>query len=547
MHPRCSLLFLSVLFGGLPLGIACSKGDDGAPMPFGGAAATGATTGGDQPVAGGMGGNGAMPAGGTNPITDCPQPTVALVGNAAGDPRSIANNLVNEGGWVSGNAHGIQGAFYAYGDGVQCSPPAGNPCDARGCHVAGNIIVDDTYAAWGCGVGLQLNATCEGVLSAYGGAAKCFDLTLAGNPDGAPVRIGFTPRADMGSSVAPFYTLPSFTNGWSGTVCTSDASCPAWAVDQGCVETDSPYAIQIQIAGGENDGVADIALVGLVPRESGVGGTGGGGTGGGGSGGTPPTGGTPPVTVTCPSTTGAAQFGSTCDTLGTVKNGSRTYMLQNNIWNTSGSGQCVTGREHGEYVGFEITSADHRANGDAPAAYPSLVKGWHWGPQTDDFQSGRQLSSIGSIDTLWCFTPPSNGKYNVSYDMWLHPSNPNLGNADPAGGMEMMVWVARGPETASFGDAPFPIGSGDGAVDRFQHLGAWWRVYKGTAGSWTVVSYMRETNTTSVELDLKYFMSDAITRGYLTQNWYLLGVEAGFEIWEGGQGARSDSYRVEID
>jgi len=536
MHQRILLSFVAWIAWAVSSG--CSSSDPSGPLVAGGATpGSGGTPGTGATSVGGGGGTGGT--GGASP-TECVLEAAAIIGNAAGDPTRIAGNLVNTTGWVSGNSYGIQGAFFAYGDGVQCTPPAGNPCDARGCHVAGNVIEDDTYAAWGCGIGLQLNATCEGVLSAYTGAAKCFDLTLAGNTDGAAVRVGFTQAADMSSGqVAPFYPIGSFTDGWTGTICVDDATCPSWAVAEGCVTTATPYAIQIQIAGGENDGIADIALVGLVPREAG---SGTGGTGGGGTGGTPGTGGSEPApVVTCPSTSGASEFGSTCDRLGTIKNSSQTYLVQNNIWNQQGSSQCVAGNEHGGYIGLEVTSANHTVTSDSPAAYPSIVKGWHWGFQTTNHEMGRQLSTIGSIDTLICFSPPASGKFNVSYDIWLHPTNGNLGNQDPSGGVEMMVWLYRE------GDV-WPIGQ---AVDRFQYQGSWWRVSEGTANSWSVISYMRETNVTSAELDLKYFMDDAMTRSAVTKkisgSWYLLGVEAGYEIWQGGQGARVDSYQVDVN
>jgi hypothetical protein len=523
------------------LTFACATGNDGPTPPaaglgggsanLGGGAATGARGG----VA--AGGTGAASSGGSPP-TDCTLPTAAIIGNAAGDPASIANNLVDTSGWVTGNGFGIQGAFYAYGDGVQCTPPAGNPCDQRGCHVAGNIVEDSTYAAWGCGLGLQLDATCDGALHAYSGGATCFDITLAGNTDGAAVRIGFTQAAEMGDLVAPFYPIGSFTNGWTGTVCLADAICPTWAVEQGCVTTTTPYAIQIQIVGGENNGIADIALVGLVPHEGGGSGSGG----APGAGGTPGTGGGDPVpVVNCPSTSGASQFGSTCDRLGEVYSSGNTYMVQNNIWNTQGSSQCVAGTAHGSYVGLEVTSANHTVTSNEPAAYPSIVKGWHWGFKTSGHEMGRQLSTIGSIDSLMCFSPPTSGKFNVSYDMWLHPTNGSLGNQDPTGGVEMMVWLYREGDVWPIGDA----------VDRFQYQGAWWRVSEGTAGTWSVISYMRESNVTSAALDLKYFMDDAMTRAAISKkisgSWYLLGIEAGYEIWQGGQGARIDSYEVDVN
>ena len=40
-------------------------------------------------------------------------------------------------------------------------------------------------------------------------------------------------------------------------------------------------------------------------------------------------------------------------------------------------------------------------------------------------------------------------------------------------------------------------------------------------------------------LDLRALVSDAVNRGYIQNSWYLIGVEAGFELWRGGTGLAS--------
>jgi cellulose 1,4-beta-cellobiosidase len=62
------------------------------------------------------------------------------------------------------------------------------------------------------------------------------------------------------------------------------------------------------------------------------------------------------------------------------------------------------------------------------------------------------------------------------------------------------------------------------------------------------VSYVRATNTTSVSnLDLKPFMADAVTRNYITNAGYLLGVQAGFEIWQQTASMTTNSFSVAIN
>jgi hypothetical protein len=44
------------------------------------------------------------------------------------------------------------------------------------------------------------------------------------------------------------------------------------------------------------------------------------------------------------------------------------------------------------------------------------------------------------------------------------------------------------------------------------------------------------------EFDLRAFTRDAIRRGYIRQDWYLISVEAGFELWQGGAGLETVNF-----
>ena len=68
---------------------------------------------------------------------------------------------------------------------------------------------------------------------------------------------------------------------------------------------------------------------------------------------------------------------------------SNRYYFQNNIWNPQGSSQCIEPYTFGDYAGFRVASANHVVQDDAPAGYPSVVKGWHWGFKTVTAQPER--------------------------------------------------------------------------------------------------------------------------------------------------------------
>ena len=55
------------------------------------------------------------------------------------------------------------------------------------------------------------------------------------------------------------------------------------------------------------------------------------------------------------------------------------------------------------------------------------------------------------------------------------------------------------------------------------------------------------TGTTAVtNLDLQPLVADAVSRGYVARSWYLISVEAGFELWRGGTGLATNSFSVNV-
>jgi hypothetical protein len=53
--------------------------------------------------------------------------------------------------------------------------------------------------------------------------------------------------------------------------------------------------------------------------------------------------------------------------------------------------------------------------------------------------------------------------------------------------------------------------------------------------------------TTSVRnLDLHPLIADAVRRGYIRKSWYLIDVEAGFELWQGGAGLATRTFAVHV-
>ena len=217
---------------------------------------------------------------------------------------------------------------------------------------------------------------------------------------------------------------------------------------------------------------------------------------------------------------------TTCSGTGTISAGA--YEIQANEWNSSAP-QCLT------YTGgtaWSVTTANFDLNGGAPATYPSIFKGCHWGLCTANSGFPIQMSNLGSATTSWSTVQPASGAYDVAYDIWFNSTPTTSGQPD---GTEVMIWInSRG------GVQPFGSQTGTTNVD-----GMNWNVWTGQQTSWKIISYVLNPGATSVtNLDLKALFQDAVARGSINPSNYLIDVEAGYEIWQGGQGLGTNSFSV---
>jgi len=234
------------------------------------------------------------------------------------------------------------------------------------------------------------------------------------------------------------------------------------------------------------------------------------------------------VCVACFAHPTKASAQTTCSTTGTVSINSNQYIFQNNEWNSSLQ-QCATVSG----VGFTLTTANFNlpTNG-APATYPSLFRGCHWGNCTSSNPFPIQENNIASASTSVTITQPSGFNNDSAYDIWFNQTSTTQGQPN---GTEVMIWI-------NHEGAPQPFGS---QVATATINGAKYAVWTGRQTSWNIISYVAQTPVTSVtNLNLLPFFADAVSRGSLDPSWWLIDVEYGFEVWTGGQGLAASGFSV---
>jgi hypothetical protein len=262
---------LAIGFAGLAQ-LGCDDGGGGSSP--GGKGGTAGSAGASGSSGSSFGGSGAVGGAAGSSFGGTSSGAGGSVGGSAGSGAggSSGIELVNREGWVGGdpasstdNPLGLQGAWYAYGDdGKSCTIPDDfNPCTSGKCCLEGATLVDSTFAAWGCGIGLELNSSGDtdagpSVKRAFAGTAKTFTATISGNSGGNPIRINFTQEADTSGKVSPYREVAPVTATVTETAGFADAVYPTWCdTNAGCMGKQgqaavatSSYDIQFQIPGG---------------------------------------------------------------------------------------------------------------------------------------------------------------------------------------------------------------------------------------------------------------------------------------------------------
>jgi hypothetical protein len=223
----------------------------------------------------------------------------------------------------------------------------------------------------------------------------------------------------------------------------------------------------------------------------------------------------------------------------TASVGSGTYTVQNNEFDSSAS-ECVTTDGNADFKVANSSIAN--ATNGSPGAYPSIYQGCHWGNCSSGGLTANpvQVSGLttGKVTTNWSTTQPggSSNAYDVAYDIWINQAPTTSGQPN---GTEIMVWLNHNGSVQPFGSQ---------VATNVSLGGHTYNIWFGTQSSWDTVTYDMTSAATSVSnLDVGTLAQDSVSRGYTKSAWYLIDVEAGFELWQGGGGLATNSFSVSLN
>jgi hypothetical protein len=215
-----------------------------------------------------------------------------------------------------------------------------------------------------------------------------------------------------------------------------------------------------------------------------------------------------------------------------VEREGRNYIVQNNVW---GATAMQTLRISG--VSFEVAQqTGSNGTSGGPVSYPSVFIGSNYGRMTTNSNLPKQVSTLTKIDTSWSINAGSqSGTYNAAYDVWFSTSASGDPEA-PTGGY-LMVWFYD-PSNAQ------PIGGVVSSNLSIPGVNGAWDVWVGPNAGRPCISYVAKQPITNMTFDLNLFIQDAVKNrsNTIQSSWYLTNVFAGFEIWSGGVGLKTNDF-----
>jgi Glycosyl hydrolase family 12 len=180
--------------------------------------------------------------------------------------------------------------------------------------------------------------------------------------------------------------------------------------------------------------------------------------------------------------------------------------------------------------GFRITRST--ADSSRVTAYPNIFRGWQWGVGTSGNWPVR-VSDDNMPRADFAVHQTWKGTYDASLDLWFS-TYPNT--TTQANGAEIMIWLSH-PHVLA-GGKKIRVDGTDWYMNE-------WKT-KGHGLTWPLIIFTHATPISSVKhLWLNPFFRIAEAHGWLKPSWYWTGIDAGFELWKGGQGLQVTDFSVD--
>jgi len=218
------------------------------------------------------------------------------------------------------------------------------------------------------------------------------------------------------------------------------------------------------------------------------------------------------------------------------------YWVRNDFWGTDG--MCMS--NSGKQPNFTVVKAGHNKLHGAVMAFPYIITGCSWGICTKNSGLPAKASTLKDPKSSWSINAKARGIWDASYDLWFSKTRITNGQAT---GAELMIWLNSSNIAPANKKKPLMI---DGTKWYFDT----WKTPARGGYSWRYIQFRRVHPTSHVRnLDLGAFIRAAEriqvprvqgTGPLVRRNWYLMNIEAGFELTRGGAGLATNNFSAHL-
>jgi hypothetical protein len=217
-----------------------------------------------------------------------------------------------------------------------------------------------------------------------------------------------------------------------------------------------------------------------------------------------------------------------------VHNHGGTQLVVRNAYWLGQRPQCLKVLSH--YTNFEVVQRAGFDPSGRVVAYPDILRGCIWHVCSPKAHLPRRVSRLGHPEATWHTRVNATGTWNAAFDIWFGKKRMITGQAT---GAELMIWLNyHGGCCALQPGAPIV------RIEGHRYWLSHWTAFH-NGKSWNYIQFRRVRRTWRVNnLKLNPFIHRIEHLGLLKKRWWMENIQAGFEIWNGGQGLTTRAYNV---
>jgi len=210
------------------------------------------------------------------------------------------------------------------------------------------------------------------------------------------------------------------------------------------------------------------------------------------------------------------------------------YQIRNAYWRGQRR-QCI--HNSGDRDNFRVTQRPGFDPAGRVVAFPNIFRGCAWNVCSPKAGIPIKVSAISPLVTTWHTRENAPGTWNAAYDIWFGKKRMTTGQAT---GAELMIWLNHHGRCCALQHGAPKVWIA-GRPFRLSH----WIARRQNGVSWHYIQFRMIHKTWHVDhLRLRPFIRRCVRLGLIRPWWWMENVEAGFELWSGGQGLATTRFGV---